>query len=143
MNYSSFPYQFAHCLAESCPQKSECLRWKAYELLPDDASQPVIFVNPKCVPPAQGMGCPNFLKTELQRYAKGMKRILDNVPHIDAIELKRQMAGYFGRSTYYRCLRGERLISPKEQADIQAMFASHNLSVNVKFDAYIEQYFFG
>lgn len=142
MNYSSFPHSFAHCIADTCPQKSACLRWKAYELLPDDLSGQITVVNPKSVPPAQGAECPYFLKMELQRYARGMKHLLNNVPHADAIGLKRQMAGYFGRSTYYRCVRGERLISPKEQADIKKMFVSRGLSMEPQFDAYVEQYAF-
>ena len=71
-----------------------------------------------------------------------MKRILDNVPHSDALGLKREMLGYFGRNNYYRSRRGERLISPQEQKAIQQMFASRNLSVEILFDEYVEQYKF-
>lgn len=141
LTHSSIPQSFAHCLAETCPRKSECLRWKAYELLPGDLQERIVFVNPKSVPPEDG-NCPHFLEIELQRYAKGMKRILDNVPHSDALGLKREMLGYFGRNNYYRSRRGERLISPQEQKAIQRMFASRNLSVEILFDEYVEQYKF-
>ncbi len=141
LTHSSIPRTFAHCLAKTCPQKSECLRWKAYELLPADVRQNILFVNPKSVPP-QGTDCPHFLKMELLRYAKGMKRILDNVPHTDAIGLKREMLQYFGRNNYYRNRNGERLISPQEQKAIQRMFVSRNLPVEISFDEYVEQYKF-
>ncbi len=142
LTHSSIPRTFAHCLAEACPRKSQCLRWKAYELLPDNWQESISFVNPKSVPPAQGAECPHFLKIELQRYAKGMKRILDDVPHAEVFGLKREMLGYFGRNGYYRSRSGERLISPEEQKAIQQMFASRNLPVEISFDEYVEQYKF-
>lgn len=142
LTHSSIPRTFAHCLAETCPQKSQCLRWKAYELLPGDLREQISFVNPKSVPPPQGEDCPYFMKMELQRYAKGMKRILDDVPFIQVNALRRQMINYFGRTAYYRCVNGERLITPKEQNDIKAMFSAQGLSDDLSFDGYIENYLF-
>ncbi|MDD3789515.1 MAG: DUF6078 family protein [Petrimonas sp.] len=142
MTHSDFPRNFAHCLASTCPQNDACLRWKAYEVLPDDMDEWITFVNPKRVPPAQRMECPYFLKMEQLRYAKGMKHLFDSVPHSDALGLKRELAGYFGHSTYYRCVRGERLIAPEEQAHIKKLFALRGLSDELHFDAYVEQYAF-
>lgn len=142
LTHSSIPYNFAHCLASECALKDECLRWKAYELLPDDLNKRVTFINPKSLPPAAAEECPHFLKAELQCYAKGMRRIFDSVPHKAALSLKQQMKGYFGTRTYYRCVSGERLISPDEQNRIRKMFASRGLPSDVAFDEYIDQYVF-
>lgn len=142
LTHSSIPRTFAHCLAEACPRKSQCLRWKAYELLPDNLQERILCINPKSVPTPQGVDCPHFVKMELQRYAKGMKRILDNVPHTNAMELKREMLEYFGRNGYYRSRSGERLITPEEQKEIRAMFVSRGLSGEIPFDEYVEQYQF-
>lgn len=142
LTHSSIPRTYAHCLAETCPQKSQCLRWKAYELLPNDLPERILFVNPKSVPPPQGSDCPHFVKMELQRYAKGMKHIFDNVPYNQVAALRREMMEYFGRTTYYRCVNGERLMNMEEQNKIKTMFSSKGLSDDLSFDEYIENYVF-
>ncbi len=142
LTYSSIPRAFAHCAAETCQIKNECLRWKAYELLPSDLQERIPFINPKSVPPPTDTDCSHFFKTELQRYAKGMKNILNSVPYHQVDALRREMIKYFGRATYYRCVNGERLITPKEQNNIKATFSDKGLSDDLPFDGYIENYSF-
>lgn len=141
LTYSSIPRTFAHCPAETCPRKNECLRWKAFELLPENSPEQIVMINPKSVPP-QGVECPYFLKMELHRYAKGMKQIFDKIPYNQAVALRREMIDRFGKSGYYRRVNGAKLISPKDQALIKTIFSTNGLPDDVPFDEYVESYLF-
>ena len=54
-----------------------------------------------------------------KRFALGITHLLDNVPHKEALGIKRELMAELNRTTYYRCYRKERLLKPKEQEYIR------------------------
>ena len=47
---------------------------------------------------------------------------------------------YFSRRTYYRIRKGERLLSPAEQRDVQKILKQCGATGKQEFDAYVEDY---
>ena len=50
------------------------------------------------------------------------------------------MLEYFGRNSYYRFLRKERLISPSEQKYIRQLFRKRGIEDEPVYDEYLERY---
>ena len=45
--------------------------------------------------------------------AWGLKRLLDRIPYEDAVSIRMQLVGHYGKTGYYRFYRGERGLMPK------------------------------
>lgn len=141
LDYDNFPAHFMHCLNERCPRAEECLRRKAALLMSvDRVNVPVL--NPLLYEQSGGEGCCYFFSIVPERHAKGFLHMLDNIPRVKGDMIKRQMVRYFGRTIYYRCLHGERLIKPAEQADIEKIFLRNGLQEKPVYDAFVDQYDF-
>ena len=74
------------------------------------------------------------------QYTSGITHLLDSIPYSDAIVIKQQMLEYFGRNSYYRFLRKERLISPSEQKHIRQLFRKRGIEDEPVYDEYLERY---
>lgn len=142
IDYNEFPGRFAHCLNDKCVRGGQCLRRQMALAVPKERDCFMV-VNPAQIGPISGENCTHFLLDQPQQYAKGIKRLYDKVPHKEAQTLKRQIMGYLGRTAYYRCYRGERLISPQEQEQIRQLFLQQNINEEPQFDTYIEYYQLG
>ena len=53
--------------------------------------------------------------------AWGLKQLLNRIPYEDAVSIRIQMVGHYGKTGYYRFYRGERGLMPKDQADIKQL----------------------
>lgn len=102
----------------------------------------VMILNPSQYERSGGEDCRYFFSIVPERHAKGFLHMLDDLPRLKGDEVKRQMVRYFGRTVYYRCLHGERLVKPSEQADIQKIFLRNGLREKPVYDAFVERYDF-
>ena len=137
-DYSTVPYNFVHCLRTECPHAAECLRYQVALRVPGKC-ETINVVSPSYTPP-KGKECAYFLKDCMQRFAMGIKHMLDKLPHTDAMIIKKQMINYFSRTVYYRHWRNERAFSPKEQAYIRKLFLRRGITEEPIYEEYIEQY---
>ena len=71
--------------------------------------------------------CPYFMADKKKRFALGITHLLDNVPHKEALGIKRELMAELNRTTYYRCYRKERLLKPKEQEYIRQLFLKRGI----------------
>ena len=95
-NTLSVPYSYARCYNEQCRQAENCLRRMA--ALYDTADYPFITIlNPVRFPKADG-NCSYFQKAEKVRMAWGVKGLLDKIPYEDAVSIKQQLIGHFGKT---------------------------------------------
>lgn len=134
-NYHSVPQNFLHCLNKECKLSAECLRYQvALRIDPKRVSVPVL--SPVYI--SNEKECSHYMPDRLERFALGITHLLDELPHNEAIAIKEQLVNHFNRSTYYRCLRKERLISPEEQAFIRRIFESRGITKEPVFDEYVE-----
>ena len=105
----SVPYNFARCFNVQCPQASKCLRHTATQL--DTADNLYItIVNPARYP-ADGNQCECFKTTAKVHVAWGLKQLLNRIPYEDAVSIRIQLVGHYGKTGYYRLYRGERGLS--------------------------------
>lgn len=135
---SAPPYSFARCFNAQCSKAENCLRRLVAQQ--DTTEYPYItIVNPACVP-ADGNACPYFQTAEKFRAAWGVKQLLDKIPHADAVSIRKQLIGHFGKTKYYRFHREEYYLTPADQAFISQLFRSKGIAEEPLFDRYTEEY---
>ena len=137
-NYSEVPATFLHCLNKQCKHSAKCMRYLVTAYVP--ANYPVIStVNPNYFS-SHKESCPYFMADKKKRFALGITHLLDNVPHKEALGIKRELMAELNRTTYYRCYRKERLLKPKEQEYIRQLFLKRGIKEEPVYDEYVEQY---
>lgn len=136
-DYHDVPKGYIHCLNESCPDATTCLRFQV--ALRADA-QTISFqtINPTYA--AGGEGCSYFQSDQLTRFASGITHLLDKLPHSKAIEIKEILHKHFGTNTYYRIRNKKRLIRPEEQEYIRQLFVEEAVGGEPMFDEYIDKH---
>lgn len=138
INYESVPYKFPYCLNTQCKHAEKCLRYILSKLLPVERTVFSI-VNPACTTP-QADSCPYFKADKTDRYARGITRLLDDLPHNKAVAVKSAIRAHFSKGTLYRIQSKERLISPDEQNFFRRIFIQYGINNDPIFDEYVEQY---
>lgn len=125
------------CFLEGCPRADRCVRHMVYELL---GSQKACgsTVMPSSL---RGGQCDMFSEAVVKRYAKGARRMFDEVrmKHFEVLK-DRVMRILGGRTSYYRCMRGEKLISEEQQKRIADLFGSYGYDAADLYDEYIYSY---
>jgi len=84
--------------------------------------------------------CSYYRPLEKIRYAKGMIRMLESLPHKQMRSTIPDLMSYFSRRTYYRVRKGERLLSPNEQKKVLGIIRRHGALPYEEFDEYIADY---
>ena len=123
----NMPKDYIYCPAAdgACPRAPQCLRAIAY--------------HPACVAHAQ-KGCDYYRDSTPVRFAQGMTKLFDEIPHrLEADIRRRIMACFSCRSYYFQSRKGERLITPKEQQAIANVFRQAGLKAEPEFDNYVEE----
>lgn len=138
IDYSKVPYQYPLCLNRQCTKATTCLRQMAERSMPDNTVRCTI-INPRHIATLDG-DCPFYRPNVRVRYAKGFIGILNNLPYKQMQGIINSLMAYFGRRTYFRVRKGERLLSPPEQQYIIDILKKWNLTHPQEFDAYAEDY---
>ena len=124
------------CFLEGCPRADKCVKHLAYKMFGDQKTHGNT-VMPSSLK-ADGQ-CDQFDEAIPKRYAKGAQHMFDEVRMKHYGQLKARVMGILGgRTSYYRCMRGEKLISEEQQAIIANLFKSYGYSSSNLYDEYIE-----
>ena len=137
-DYASVPERFAHCLNAGCARAGQCLRQLVVAHVPADRPTFTVINNAPHRP--DGEDCPYFKPDQPLRYAKGMTRLLDNLPHKKAEAIGHRLQQHYGRTQYFRARRGIILISPADQNYIQRVFRHFGVDEEPVFDSYVDEY---
>lgn len=142
---NNMPKDYIYCPAAdgACPRAPQCLRAIAYRQLTATETPakpgPIRIVHPACVANAAD-GCEYYRDSTPVRFARGMTKLFDEIPHrLEADIRRRIMACFSCRSYYFQSRKGERLITPKEQQDIANVFRRAGLKAEPEFDNYVEE----
>ena len=131
----SVPYNFARCFNVQCPQASKCLRHTATQL--DTADNLYItIVNPARYP-ADGNQCECFKTTVKVHVAWGLKQLLNRIPYEDAVSIRIQMVGHYGKTGSIVENGG---LMPKDQAYIKQLFRNKGIKEEPTYQRYTEEY---
>ena len=137
-DYNTVPYNYLHCVQAQCPHAANCLHHQVtLHITPDPKTLSII--NPAYVA-GKEKDCPFFQPDRFSQFACGITHLLDNIPHVEALEIKEALYKYFKRNMYYRIRSKERLIKPEEQEFIRQLFRNKEIQIEPVFDEYIEQY---
>lgn len=91
----SVPYNFSRCFNDQCPQASKCLRYIAAQNETADYLY-ISIVNPARYP-ADGNQCECFKTAVKVHVAWGLKQLLNRIPYEDAVSIRIQMVGHYGK----------------------------------------------
>mgnify|MGYP000758295478 CR=1 FL=1 len=136
LDFEKAPYQYALCLNRECPKASNCFRQLLENVAPADLEYWRI-VSPKYQANLTG-DCPFYRPYGKMRYARGFITALNSLTYPAMHSVVFQLMSHFGRRTYYRMRKGERLLSRNEQQYIQAVFKKFGGIEPIQFDAYEE-----
>ena len=137
-DFSKVPYNYELCLNRECAKASTCLRQLVEQEIPDTVKFWYI-ISPKHLSTLTGE-CPYYRSSAKVRFAKGFIKLLDNLPNKQTREIIQLLMMRFNERTYYRIRKGERLLSPSEQIEIQNILKQCGVTETQEFDAYVEDY---
>ena len=138
INYPEVPHNYKMCLNRKCSKADTCLRQLVEQSIPEDIESWNI-VSPKRLATLKGT-CPYYRSAAKVRYGKGFIKILENLPHKQMQAATAHLTTYFGRRTYYRVRKGERLLSPSEQKATLNIIKSYGSLPHQEFDSYVDDY---
>lgn len=118
-DFKQIPSGWRYCFNAQCPMKDQCLRFQTAMVLPDtykwgEAVFPGALKDGKCS---------FFRKDEQVLLATGF--LVEGNPQMNERfrAMRRQLTYYLGgNGTYYLYRNGKKWLSPKQQADIRAIF---------------------
>ena len=129
------PGNYAMCTRNDCEVCNHCLRYLAFEAVGKDLWR-VCMANPlRVVPTAE---CEYFRTDELATYAKGFKKMQQEMLPRQYGEFSIKLIGKFGRTGYYERRRGERLCSPADIEIVRSVLREIGLP-DLEFDSYLKQ----
>ena len=129
------PYNFARCFNAQCPQAPKCLRHIATQLDATDYLY-ISIVNPARYP-ADGNQCECFKTTVKVHVAWGLKQLLNRIPYEDAVSIRIQMVGHYGKTGSIVENGG---LMPKDQAYIRQLFRNKGIKEEPTYQRYTEEY---
>ena len=140
LTYKDIPLSYPLCFNGECERKARCMHFQAGLLKPEDCHY-----GPAVYPAAWKSGqCQSFREAKQVPMAYGFTHIYKNVPHLQRAAARRCVMSYFsgGCGPYYRYHHGEKLLSPRQQADIMAILAKFGSTEGLAFDNYLPDWDF-
>lgn len=107
----SIPYNFGRCFNNQCSQASKCLRNLAAQHNTTDSAF-ITIVNPTYFP-KDGKQCEYFKNAVKIQVAWGLKKILNKVPYENAVSIRNQLIGYYGKQDITGSIVGNVDLCPK------------------------------
>ena len=135
---SQIPFDYTFCLKHDCSKADTCLRQLAYQVYPDTMNY-CRMVNPKRLENIEEE-CPFYKSDEKVDFAQGFLNILGDIPGKLSGKVFNAATIHFGRRTYYRMRKGERLMTPDEQQEFIYLLKSCGVKEPQPFDVYISDY---
>lgn len=141
MSEKEIPFGYASCYATDaqCSKAANCLRRRVAELKKMQNEMPNTDF---CISPAyverveKGQTCSEYRSIDLQKYARGMSRLFDNVTKRLYPDVRERVIEVFSsRRSFYYALRSDVPISPEEQVKIAAVFDEYGYSAP-QFDSF-------
>ncbi len=138
IDFTKVPHQYPVCLNRECSKANTCLRQLIVESIPE-MNQHWVIISPKYLATLQG-SCPHYRSNIKVIYAKGFIKMLESLPYKQMQTVISHLINFFGRRTYYRVRKGERLLTPYEQQKILNILKNCGVNSQPEFDTSIEDY---
>lgn len=138
--FKEVPADWALCFQDACPLHEECQRWLAGSYAPKKMT-----VRPCVIAPSVELTgtCRYYVNPEPVTLAYGFNDLFSHVRRNEYEPMQRALYAIFGsESSYYRCKRGQRAITPQEQRAIQNLFSKYGYADAVVFNRTQQTYDF-
>jgi len=138
-DFKEVPVWYPLCYNRQCPLQTQCLRYQALLYAPSDLGARL------CVMPSQLRDgqCRYFAEIRLVTWARGFSRLYDRVLKADFTEMRKSLVAYFhGKRQYYWYLRGERPLSPEQQAWLKEWLRQWSYEWEFPFDSFEQAYIY-
>lgn len=130
------PFNYPLCTRTECPKAAECLRHIALTEIGDER---LTILNPRLLEMSSA-GCRHYAPAKKVLYAKGMKKVMGQLPYNIHERTVTALSMHFSERSYYRIRKGERLLSPDEQKAVRQIIARFGFNNEWDFDSYVEDY---
>lgn len=127
---------YACCIRQDCLLADKCHRAQCLKALTPDSEELQSIVNPRLVTGREG--CPYYTVLRPVRFACGFRKVLGDLTKNQHTAIYHALLLLYGKNPYYAMRNGSTLISPDEQARIQAVFAENGVTTSDIFDDYRE-----
>ena len=136
IDFSQVTPGYQLCFLSDCPRCSECLHFLAGQHLPESRDWgPAIY--PTMWRDEQG--CRFFQICTTKHMAWGFDTLFENVKSKHEASLRAAIKAYLGgHGTYYRYQKGEKKLTPEQQAWIIKLFQQAGYQTNLRFDHYAD-----
>ena len=138
-DFRLIPPYWAVCSLAACGRKDECMRYQACQAIPQGVTERF------CVLPTvlRQERCPRFHPIKKVRAATGLQNIFADIKERHLAPIRSELTAYLGsRASFYRCRRGELLLTPAQQEWVKKMLRRYGYTEEVRFDIYKEVYQF-
>lgn len=132
------PITYALCLQHECPVADKCLRHEAYVKMSGPVRPQITIINPAVTRP--GADCPHFKTAEPVHMAAGFLGAMGAMPHANIGAAKSAIAHHFCLRNYFHLRKGERPMTPDEQAFVAGVLEQYGAPAPVRFDRYYDDY---
>ncbi len=127
-------YDMAYCFNSACPKAGTCFRHLATKFKPSN-KRTGNAIYPDALQDGQ---CDYFIRPRIIKAAWGFNGLYNAVKHQDVARIRCQVMSVLGgKTSYYRHHRGEKLLTPEQQSDIQKVFEASGYA-SPSYDHYKE-----
>ena len=126
------------CMVSDCALSDHCLRHRLSQYVPT-SKHLVTCINPRWEK-RRADQCSQYRDDRKVRMAVGMMHMLDRLPALVVLPVRKALIAQFSRTGYYAMRKGERLITPADQELITEVFRSHGIDEAPQYDGFVDDY---
>ena len=126
------------CFIDSCPLHGQCLRWLVGQYA-DPSSVSFNAINPRNQQ-VGGEQCIMFRKNQRVVMKRGLTHLYLDMPGRVEYRVRQLLILMWGRKQYFEVRKGERLITPEMQEDVQDACRHHGWTGPIVYDGEVEDW---
>lgn len=120
------------CFIDTCPLREQCLRWLVGQYV---STTPLAYksVSPRN-PQTGDEHCVMFRKNQRAMMKRGMTKLYHEMPAYQEHRIRGMLIMMWGRKRYFEMRRGDRLITPAQQDDVEYACRYHGWQGPIVYD---------
>ena len=126
------------CFIDSCPLHEQCLRWLVGQYA-DTTLLAINAINPHN-PQMGGDQCIMYRQNQRVVMKRGLTHLYLDMPGRVEYRVRQLLILMWGRKKYFEARKGERLITPEMQEDVEAACRHHGWTGPVVYDGEVEDW---
>lgn len=133
--YKGIPNNYPLCMHAECPKASTCLHQSAFQRHGELETYLKLLNPSQCTKQDK---CPHYIDNKPVLFAKGFTNFQTHMLPKQYDKFMNLLIFHFGRNLYFRCRRGDTLLTPEEQEVVREALRRSGVELHLEFDSYIE-----